>query len=203
MAAEDDAYGPSKEKPIDAASLAVQCEELMPFVNRGQFYGPANGMALGSGIIVTNVAVPVFLPDKDAYGTGRGAALILSHECDIDPNNIRPFNDKALVAPLIRFDRYIDGASQQVSRNDIIAFATNVARGNTTRLCFLPRYGDTDSPLHFGAFIDLNYLTSCGLQSLAKASVLCSLTGYAIGVIDRAIQNHLFRPKADRPPLPH
>ena len=199
----DDETGRTEDEPIDPVSLATQCEGLLPFAKRDQFYGPAHGMALGSGIIVANVAIPVFLPDADAYGTGRGAALVLTHECDIDPANIRPFNDKALIAPIIRFDKYLETAAREYSQQDIRAFATNVARGNTTRLCFLPRYGDVKSALHFGAFIDLNYVTSCGLQSLVKSPILCSLTGYAIGVIDRALQNHLFRAKADRPPLPH
>lgn len=199
----DDEAGPTEEEPIDPVSLAIQCEGLSPLYKRDQFYGAAHGMALGTGIIVTNVAIPVFLPDVDAYGTGRGAALILTHECDIDPENIRPFNDKALIAPIIRFDKYLETAAHDYSSQEINAFATNVARGNTTRLCFIPRFGDDKSPLHFGAFIDFNYVTSSGLQSLVKSPILCSLTGYAIGVIDRALQNHLFRAKVDRPPLPH
>jgi hypothetical protein len=199
----NDSAGPTEAEPIDPATLAAQCEGLMPFAKKGQFYGPPNAMGLGSGVIVASVAQPVFLPDDDAYGTGRGAALILTHECDIDPNNIRQFNDKALVAPLIRLDKYVETATGGYTPQEIRAFATNVAKGNTTRLCFLPRYGDDKSPLRFGAFIDLNYLTSCGIQSLVKSPVLCSLSGYAIGIIDRALQNHLFRTKVDRAPLPH
>lgn len=182
--------------------LAQKCEELMPYWKRGQFYGPANEMGLGSGIVVTNVAQPVYLPDIDAFGTGRGAALILTHECDIDPNNIRPFSDKAIVAPLIKLDKYLENFNADSNNADAISFATNVAKGNTTRLHFLPRFGDNQSPLHLGAFIDFNYITSCGIQSLANSPILCSLSRYAISIIDRALANHLFRPKADVPPPP-
>ncbi|MEA3264603.1 MAG: hypothetical protein U9R07_14080 [Pseudomonadota bacterium] len=175
----------------------------MPLAKRDQFYGPANAMGLGSGLIVTNVAQPVYLPDPDAYGTGRGAALILTHECDIDPENIRPFSDKALIAPIIKLEKYIENFGADHGRDDTISLASHVAKGNTSRLFFLPRFGDEASPLRFGALIDFNYITSCGLQSLVKSPVLCSLSGYAISVIDRALQNHLFRPKVDPAPLPH
>lgn len=188
---------------LDPATLAAQCEGLMPHARVGEFYGPSAGMALGAGIIVRSVAQPVYLPDQGLYGTGRGPALVLSHECDIDPENIRPFNDRALVAPLIRLDRYLGEATKSYSEQEILSFASNVARGNTTRVCFLPRYGGNDCPLHFGALIDLNNLTSCGVNALADSETICSLSGYAIMSIDRALQNHLFRPKADRAPLPH
>lgn len=195
--------GGSEAELIDPSKLASKCDELLPLAKSGQFYGPAHGMAIGSGVIVSSIPMPVYLPDQEAYATGKGAALVLTHECDIDPDNIRPFNDKALVAPLIRFEKYVQTASQEYSSQEINAFASNVASGNTTRLCYLPRFGDGSSPLHFGAFIDLNYITSCGIQSLIRSPILCSLSGYAISFIDRALQNHLFRAKADRAPLPH
>lgn len=188
---------------IDPADLANQCEQLMPFAKRGQFFGPATGMGLGSGIIVTNVAQPIYLPDVDAYGTGRGAALVLTHECDIDPENIRPFSDKALVAPIIRLEKYIESFGRNHGINDTISLASHAAKGNTPRLFFLPRFGDDNSPLHFGGLIDFNYITSCGLQSLGRSPILCALSGYAISIIDKALHNHLFRPKVDSVPLPH
>lgn len=190
-------------KPIQVKLLAEQCEAVMPLAKRDQFYGPAHDMALGAGIIVRSAAIPIFLPDREAYGTGRGAALILTHECDIEPENIRPFNDKALIAPITSLDRFVDEFAKVHSTQEVMAFATNVARGNVPRICFLPRFGNEQSPLQFGGLIDLNFVTSCAVQSLLKSSILCSLSGYAIGVIDRALQNHLLRPKTDRVPLPH
>ena len=188
---------------VDPVALATQCEQLIPLAKRDQFYGPQGEMALGTGIIIRSAALPVYVPEADAYGTGKGPALVLTHECDIDPDNIRPFSDKALVAPLIRLDAYLTSAKEECSAEEMISFATNVARGNTNRLLFLPRFGDETSPLFFGAIIDLNYLVSCGVTSLAKSTVVCALSGYAIGALDRALQNHLFRPKADHVPLPH
>jgi hypothetical protein len=200
---EGSAGNPDDPEKIDPAALANQCEQLMPLARRDQFYGPPNGMGLGSGIIVTSVAQPIYLPDVDAYGTGRGAALILTHECDIDPDNIRPFSDKAIVAPFIKLDKYVENFSADLGKEDTISLASHAAKGNTPRLFFLPRFGNDESPLYFGALIDFNYITSCGLQSLAKSPVLCSLSGYAISIVDRALQNHLFRQKADPAPLPH
>lgn len=199
---EGSAASPTDPEKIDPAALAIQCENLMPFVKRDQFYGSPNGMGLGSGIIVTNVAQPVYLPEHDAYGTGRGAALVLTHECDIDPDNIRPFSDKAIVAPIIKLDKYVESFSAEHGKKDTLSLASHAAKGNTTRLFFLPRFGNDQSPLHFGALIDFNYITSCGIQSLVKSPILCSLSGYAITIIDRALQNHLFRPKVDPVPLP-
>jgi hypothetical protein len=194
--------GEDNPSGIDPATLASQCEQLMPLAKRDQFYGPAHAMGLGSGIIVTDVAQPIYLPSHDAYGTIRNAALILTHECDIDPANIRPFSDKALIAPIIRLEKYIESFGADHGKDDTISLASNVAKGKTSRLFFLPRFGDEASPLRFGALIDFNYITSCGLQSLAKSQVLCSLSGYAITIIDHALQNHLFRPKVDLAPLP-
>ncbi len=192
----------AEAEPIDAVALAAQCEGVMPFAKPDQFYGPVGTMGLGAGIIVSSIPQPIYLREEEAYATGKGAALILTHECDIDPVNTRPFNDKALVVPLIKFDKYVAEAIQGYSIDEVTAFATNVASGKTTRLCFLPRFGDLDSPLYSGALLDLNSLAFCGVQSLAKSPILCSLTGYAIGIIDRSLQNHLFRPKSDNAPLP-
>jgi hypothetical protein len=194
---------PDDPEIIDPRALAERCQQLMPFAKWDQFYGQSNGQGLGAGVIVTNVAQPVYLPEPDAYGTGRGAAIVLTHECDIDPSNIRPFSDKALIAPIIKLEKYIESFGADHGREETISLASHVAKGNTSRLFFLPRFGDAASPLHFGALIDFNYITSCGLQSLTKSPVLCSLSGYAISTIDRALQNHLFRPKVDLAPRPH
>ncbi len=190
------------EPAIIVGELADRCDRLMPLAKRDQFYGQADRMALGSGVIVGKVKVPVWLPDAEAYGTGATTALILTHECDIDPENVRPFSDKALIAPLQGLAKLTDVLTSKLGVAETISLVNNVASGKTTRLFYLPRLGGEEHPLHFGAIIDFNYVASCGVQALAKCEKICALTGYGLTAIDRALQNHLFRPKADPIPGP-
>lgn len=198
-----DGAGSTSDQQIDPVDLARACEEALPHSKAGQFYGPIGDMAFGTGVIVTDLPYPVFLPNAGAYGTRRGTALIMSHECDIDPDNVRPFNDNALVAPVIGLRTYVENVAHLYSADETRSFILAVAKGLTTRLLFLPRFGDSSCPLYYGGLIDLNFMTSCGVKALSEASKICALSGAAISIVDVALQNHLIRPKADTPPLPH
>jgi hypothetical protein len=188
---------------LNAETLANECDETARrrLAKSDQFYGQSAGMALGTGVIVEDLVLPIYLPNENAYATGKGAALILTHECDIEPTNIRPFNQNAIVAPLIPLASYIKTSPQTDQESRV--FALHVANGNMTRVTYLPRLGGNSSPLFVGAFVDFNFITSCGVTALTQSRIICSLTGYAISVIDNALKNHLFRPKADHAPLPH
>jgi hypothetical protein len=97
-------------------------------------------MALGSGIVVTNVALPVYLPDHDAYGTGRGAASF-SRTSAI---SILIISDRLTIKRSCRSSNLenLYEFSAKYGRQETISLASNVAKGNTTRLFFLPRFGD-------------------------------------------------------------
>ncbi|WP_239436195.1 hypothetical protein [Sphingomonas sp. ACRSK] len=193
---------PADIAPLDVAALASECEACIPHTKSGEFYGPVGELSFGTGLIVANLPYPVYLPDRGAYGTRLGNALILTHECDIDPDNIRPFNSNVLVAPIIGLNQYVNSVAGIHSQSETRSLMLNVASGNTTRLVFLPRYGDSSCPLYYGGLVDLNFLASCGVQALTQSDKLCFLSGAAIGMVDVALQNHLMRPKAETPPLP-
>lgn len=194
---------PSNIAPLDAIELANLCESALPYSKGGQFYGASDSLSFGTGLIVDRLAYPVFVPTAGAYGTRAGPALILSHECDIDPDNIRPFNSNVLVAPITKLSSYIDSVKGVYTPEETKSFLLNVAAGKTTRLCFLPRFGDEGGPLYSGGIVDLNFLASCGVSALVASEKVCSLSGFAITTIDVALQNHLLRPKAEKPPLPN
>ncbi|MDR6135724.1 hypothetical protein QE361_002719 [Sphingomonas sp. SORGH_AS802] len=188
--------------PLDPISVANECEQAIPHTKAGQFYGPVGSLSFGAGVIVENLAYPVYVPNAGAYGTRLGTALVLSHECDIDPDNIRPFNSNVLVAPIIKLGDYISQAAATYSHIETKSFLLNVASGKTTRLFFLPRFGSSTSSLYQGGLIDLNFLASCGVGALVKSTKVCALSGFALTTLDIAIQNHLIRQKSEKPPMP-
>jgi hypothetical protein len=174
----------------------------MPLSKADQFYGSAEGLSLGAGLIVSEVPIPVFLANEVAYGTAKGTVVVLTHECDIDPANIRPFNDYAVVLPIIPLRSMITLLQEQLSDLEIRSFVMSAAGGQMSRLGYLPRFGSLGDPLYAGGIVNYNYMTSCGVAALATGRVVCSLTQYAMGTLDIALQEHLRRPKAEALPQP-
>lgn len=189
-----------ESEPLDPKTLADECDAALKIAKPDQFYGPSGTMALGAGLIVTNVPYPLYLPHEQVYGTATGTAVIVTHECDIDIENVRPFNTQALIIPLIPITSIVKMFSGKSSVKETRDLVLNVASGYTHRLTYLPRLGSADEPLYTGAILDLNFMTSCGINALAAAKAVCSLTDYGISILDRALQNHLFREKSDTVP---
>lgn len=167
----------------------------------GTFYGPATGLALGAGLILSNVEFPSYQPDEDRFIVWAGPALILSHECDLDQDNQRLLNDLALICPVRRLEALVEMADVAgYSDNALTTFLGNLAARRVSRAIYFPPLPET---LPYGGFIYLNQFTHTSVKRLSadEAERITALSAYAMQSVDYVVLEHLFRDKADQLPL--
>jgi hypothetical protein len=163
------------------------------------FYAAAEGRPLGAGLVVDGVEFPIFDPEMDRFRVVRGLVYVVSHECDLDPENERLLNDRALVCPITSLDALIASLEASALRDDFVgAFIGNLARRNVNRALYLP---PIDPQLPKGGLLYLNEMTSTAVTRLEAGEIICTVTAFGLFSVDMALENHLRRPKAQSLPL--
>lgn len=165
----------------------------------GKYYSPGTDLNIGVGQLYQGIQFPIFNRSSAAYDTVKGCVYVLSHECDLDQSNTRPFNEYALVVPIIYFDSWFKRFSKayESSPEFVTSFLARVARREISRLFYFP---SVDTNLPFGGLVYWNQITHTHISSFQSgvAKRLCSVTAYGLGVVDKMIENHLLRPKDNR-----
>ena len=167
----------------------------------GTFYGEPAGLALGAGLILSNVEFPAYQPDEDRFVAWAGLVLVLSHECDLDQDNQRLLNDLALICPVRKLEALVEMAAEAgYNDNALTTFLGNLASRRVSRAMYLPPFPDV---LPYGGFIYLNQFTHTSVKRLSAedAQTVTALSAYAMRSVDYVLLEHLFRDKADRLPL--
>lgn len=144
----------------------------------GRFYSDGTSLALGKGCICAGCVMAIFDPERGLYRTGSGVAYVLTHECDVEQANDRPYNDDLLLCPLLPLEGVVDEMSAEHDDAGLTAFLGNLGARNVSRLTYLPPIAGA---FPYGAVMFLNAVTAFGLRE-----------------IEYALENHLLRPKADR-----
>jgi hypothetical protein len=161
----------------------------------GAFYGSAEGLAPGAGVIFRHVQFPIYNPAIRSFEARRGAVLILTHECDIDPGNARGFNTGFVLAPITRLEG-LEGTPDN-QKDAVRNLVRDIAANRINRVFYLPPppdlLGIPDLPL--GGLIYLNAISSGHIDQLADAEAICALSDYAQQLLDQKLENHFFRPK--------
>jgi hypothetical protein len=179
---------------IDEIAAAAQKTST---VQAGAFYGPAAGLSAGAGLIYEGINYPVFNPAENRFQIRTGLALVLSHECDIDPQNSRDVNTEVLIAPIITVPAFSEIFDTSDGRRALgSGLASNIAAGHVTRMQYLPQHV---APIQHGCFLHFNAITSTHISQLSiqDARSICALSEYGMGVVDRHLQSHLFKPKTE------
>lgn len=186
--------------PALTADEAHELAAGYPAPGRDRFYGPVGDAALGAGLILTNVEYPSYLIEEDRFGILSGPAMVLTHECDLDPENERILNDNALICPIITLDALVDGLNQVVDYEEAKRFVSNVSARYVNRVLYLPPIPDV---IPRGGYLYLNLLTNTHVTKLQGQDVTqpCMLSVDGFRELDIALERHLRRPKADRVPL--
>ncbi len=158
----------------------------------GSFYGSRQGLALGAGLLYSNVRQPAFDNERRLFRTIRSAVYVVTHECDVEQENRRPFNDSVLICPIIRFDAFIE-SSQELS--NLRGFLGDLANRRIFRALYVP--GIDDAP--YGGILYLNRISSTHVSSFSEDGVQCIGAVSHIGLreVDAALQNLLLREKSD------
>lgn len=129
------------------------------------FYGPPGKLSVGAGLIYSGIRVPVYDSARRIFQTRSSYVLVLSHECDLDQVNVRPFNKGALVVPIIPLQHATGAADSGLDDDKIEQVVINACKNNVHRLFYLPPlYSCAD--LAFGSLAYLNDMCSTHVRSL-------------------------------------
>ena len=175
--------------------------------NAAAFYGSARGLSLGVGLIYDNVVYPLFNKDEVLSDTVRGLAYILTHECDVDQQNIRYFNDYILICPIIKFEEFAEDFSESHSIDALFGLIPDIVKNNVFRVQYVPPIPShlVRGVLSYGGLLYLNQLCSTHVSvfGASETSQVCALSSYGLQMMDFKLHNHLLRPKAEFLPRLH
>jgi len=162
----------------------------------GTFYGAGKDLALGKGCIYRGAPFPLFDPDAKRYRTVAGPVFVLTHECDVDPDNRRLFNDAVLICPLIPLERMAEEVSGLLPDEQQRGFFSNLGARNISRLTYLP---PIPGLFNYGSVMYMNVITNCDVVFFKdSAKFECAVSGVGLRDIEYALENHMLRPKAER-----
>lgn len=167
--------------------------------NPGRFFSYSKDLSLGTGVIYQGIRYPIYDESRAIFQTATGFVLVLTHECDVDQNNARIFNDHALICPLIKFDIFVENYSSSLGSDLLKSFLANLGRRRISRVLYTPPFDG----MPFGSLLYLNQITSTHISTfkLEQAEQLCTVTAHGLAEIDNFLKNHLLRPKTERLPL--
>lgn len=102
------------------------------------FYGSPSDLPVGRGLIFTQVRQPIYDVEQQLFLTVEEPAYVLTHECDVDPANDRPFSNYLLICPIIRFEDWFAAYTEDHGDDELGAFLGNVANRRVSRVFYLP-----------------------------------------------------------------
>lgn len=162
-------------------------------INPGSFYGATNGLSLGTGLVFNDIRCPQYDPEERLYATTENCVYVLTHECDIDANNSRVFNDYLVVCPLISIEAFIEEFTKEFNDDAKLRnFLSSVSRREVSRVIYLP---PGPGSMEYGSLIYLNGLVSTNISEFKDKAPLTAVSVIGLRVIDQALQNHILRPK--------
>lgn len=165
-------------------------------IDVGSFFSQGDDLSPGVGKIYRGVRVPIYNEERAIFQTALSPVYVLTHECDIDQDNQREFNDYVLVCPLIAFDKFIETYHAVWDDQKFTSFLSNLGRRRVSRVLYIPPVEE----MTFGALMYLNQITSTHISALEHegASAMSAVTSRGLRIIDYFLQNHLLRPKTER-----
>lgn len=181
------------------AQKAHQIAAAASRIDVGSFYGNADALAPGAGVIIDKVEFPIFDRASSRFAVKSGLVYVVTHECDIDADNDRALNDLAIVCPITRLEDFIE-AFAVLGDETLEKVLDALGRRDISRAVYIPPMADV---LPYGGLLYLNALSHTHrskLQNDGAATVGC-VTWRGLREIDLALERHLRRPKADRLPL--
>lgn len=172
--------------------------------NASAFYGSAEDLSLGVGLIYEGISFPLFDESEEVFDTVEGLVYVLTHECDIDQANERHFNDYVLICPINRFDSFAMEFCATHSESAFYGILPEIAKDNVYRVFYLPPIPDLVSvdALPWGGLMYLNQICNTHVRTFSsgRARKICALSWYSLQIFDLKLENHLRRPKAERLP---
>lgn len=166
-----------------------------------RFYGPPQGHPLGTGLLVRDCVLATPHPAEVRFQTGVGLGLIITHECDVDQNNARFFNDLVLVCPIISLDNFCQICEEEEGVGAWGGILPAIASDIVYRAMYLPPLPagwPCPTEMEGGGIIYLNHISPSRVEWFTDIGekAICTLSAIGLRAFDFKLQNHLFREKA-------
>lgn len=160
----------------------------------GSFYGPVDGLPIGAGLISSGIPYPFFDETSKQYITLRGLVYVITHECDVDQSNVRPYNEDVLICPIIPLEEFVSDFVTRYGSSKLKSFLENASRGTVSRLTYLPPI----KSIPYGGLLYLNWITHTRIEVFSGngCKIEAALSAKGMRGLDFILQQHLFRPKA-------
>jgi hypothetical protein len=186
--------------PVQYPAARDACLKSMK-TDPARFYGPAHAVPLGTGLLVRDCVLATPHPVEVRFETGVGLGLVITHECDVDQNNNRFFNDLVLVCPIISLDDFCASCEEEEGVGAWGGILPAIASDTVYRAMYLPPLPSgwpCPAELEGGGIIYLNHISSSRVQWFTNImeQAICSLSALGLRSFDFKLQNHLFREKA-------
>jgi hypothetical protein len=163
--------------------------------DEGSFYGSARGLSVGAGLIYRDVTFPLFNEESGKFQAQSGLVCVLSHECDVDPANVRFLNGMVLVCLILPLRTIVELAEATAFPDgDLGAFLGHVARRRTPRCVYFAPHPDF---LPEGGLLNLNLIASTHVSELTEENRVAALSAHAFRAVTASLEDHLTRPKAE------
>jgi hypothetical protein len=177
--------------PIEAHEIL---REASP-IDIGKFYGAKAQLTLGVGLFYEGVLSPLYDENEKLFVTVRRPVYVLTHECDVDHKNIRPFNDYVSFCPVIPLPVFLKRYQDKWPDEDKLkSFLANVARRTVGRLVYVP---PAEGLLEFGGLVYLNNIDSTHVSAFQGLEPCAALSAYGLRELDMSLRHSLLREKAD------
>jgi hypothetical protein len=164
-------------------------------IDVGKFYGAKAQLALGAGLFYEKVLSPLYNESEKLFVTVRQPVYVLTHECDIDPANARPFNDYVSFCPVIPLPVFLKRyQAKWTDEQRLKSFLANVACRTVGRLVYVPPAGGL---LEFGGLVYLNNIDSTHVVAFEGLEPIAALSAYGLRELDMGLRHSLLREKAD------
>lgn len=169
----------------------------------GAYYGSAEGLSVGAGIMYSGVQYPVFDVAFQEYKIIEGLVLVITNECDTE--NDRAFADSVLACPIQSLEDLAEQFSEDDNISSFTGLWTEISKNSIFRVFYLPPPSELFylPELPRGGAIYLNQISSIhrSLFNVVGVSAIGALSNYALQRFDYKITNHFLRPKAELLPI--
>jgi len=166
-------------------------------IDIGRFYGRKDHSHLGVGLFYENIITPLYNEERKLFATVKRTVYIITHECDIDQENNRPFNEYVSFCAVIPLNELVNKYQEKWPGDDRLKdFLAKVARREIQRLVYVPPLSGSTA-LENGGFVYLNQIDSTHISVFDQVKPIAALSAYGLRELDMAFYSSLFRPKAD------
>ncbi|MBT41013.1 MAG: hypothetical protein CMF12_00660 [Idiomarina sp.] len=168
----------------------------------GKFYGSLSieRGPLGVGMLLKKVRFARFNSGDNVFDTAEGPGVVLTHECDVDQQNDRAFNQHLIVCPIILLESFVcTFSNEQSDQSRLRTFLENLGKNVISRVMYIPALKNDFLP--FGGLLYLNQLSHTHFGSVSLEQENQFFSAYGLQCFDHKITNHLLRPKSTSLPL--